>query len=164
MSEDIKARLRAVAEATGPNEARDIAFEAADYIEALEAENARLREALERIAAHGYGLQSLVEDGASDTEIADYWMSEVGRRRHIARAALHLDREALNPPPDLSTFHASMEGVVATVVEGHQPGLQTAFGGLGAVIKDRADLMRADRDQSGTVSLSHSVRPDREGE
>jgi hypothetical protein len=63
--------------------------EAADHIEALTAENERLREALKRIARFDVGLQSLIEDGADTPENrAKYYEGRVEYRRSIARAAL----------------------------------------------------------------------------
>lgn len=55
---------------------------------AEEAENARLRAALEQIAAPSFGLQGLVEDGASEHEISEYHASEWLRMQRIAREAL----------------------------------------------------------------------------
>jgi hypothetical protein len=63
--------------------------QASDRIEALTAENERLREALKRIARYDVGLQSLIEDGADTPENrAKYYEGRVEYRRSIARAAL----------------------------------------------------------------------------
>lgn len=50
--------------------------------------NTALVEALRRIAAPGHGLQGLLEDGASDAEIAEYWSKQALRFQSIAREAL----------------------------------------------------------------------------
>lgn len=47
-----------------------------------------LVEALRAITAPGYGLQGLLEDGASDAEVAEYWCKKAQRQQAIARAAL----------------------------------------------------------------------------
>lgn len=61
----------------------------ADRIEALTAENEKLREALREIARYDVGLQSLIEDGADTPENrAKYYERRVEYRRSIARAAL----------------------------------------------------------------------------
>ena len=52
----------------------------------------RLREALERIKANRYGLQSLIEDGADEKTIAEYWANTVMEYQQIARAALAGDK------------------------------------------------------------------------
>ena len=54
----------------------------------LTKDNERLREALERIKANRYGLQSLIEDGADEKTIAEYWANTVMEYQQIARAAL----------------------------------------------------------------------------
>jgi hypothetical protein len=60
-----------------------------DRLEALTAENERLREVLKRIARYDVGLQSLIEDGADTPENrAKYYEGRVEYRRSIARAAL----------------------------------------------------------------------------
>ena len=56
--------------------------------DALKAENARLREALEYIQKPQYGLQSIIEDGDSDEEIANYFCAWCRRYQDRARAAL----------------------------------------------------------------------------
>ena len=48
----------------------------------------RLRQALDRIKANRYGLQSLMEDGADEKAIAEYWANTVMEYQQIARAAL----------------------------------------------------------------------------
>ena len=68
--------------------ANDTAGAAIERTKELEAKLEKTMEALIKIAGHGYGLQGLLEDGASDSEIADYWMREVGRRQAIAKAIL----------------------------------------------------------------------------
>ena len=59
MTEDLAKRLRDVAEATGPNKARQIALDAADRIEELEAKLAKAVEELRTIRdtarAHAFG-------------------------------------------------------------------------------------------------------------
>ena len=63
--------------------------EAADRIEALTADKAKLHEELKRIARYDVGLQSLIEDGADTPENrAKYYEGRVEYRRSIARAAL----------------------------------------------------------------------------
>ena len=59
-----------------------------ERVRALEAENARLREALEYIQKPQYGLQSIIEDGDSDEEIANYFCAWCRRYQDRARAAL----------------------------------------------------------------------------
>jgi hypothetical protein len=57
--------------------------------EALQANYARMHEALKRIARYDVGLQSLIEDGADTPENrAKYYEGRVEYRRSIARAAL----------------------------------------------------------------------------
>jgi hypothetical protein len=51
-------------------------------------ERNELKAALERIAANRYGHQGLVEDGASDAEIASYYAQVVSELQRIARTAL----------------------------------------------------------------------------
>lgn len=51
-------------------------------------ENARLRKALEKIAGNRYGLQGLIEDGASDVDIAAFWSRECSIFQAAAREAL----------------------------------------------------------------------------
>ncbi len=56
--------------------------------DALKAENARLREALEYIRKPQYGLQGIIEDGDSDEERAAYFSGWCDRYQDRARAAL----------------------------------------------------------------------------
>jgi hypothetical protein len=53
-----------------------------------DAEIERLRAALQRVAMPGYGLQGLIEDGATDEEQHRYWVDRCGSMRAIARRAL----------------------------------------------------------------------------
>lgn len=60
----------------------------ADY-DVLTAENERLREALREIDCDDFGLQGLIEDGVyEETETSRYYASLVSWRRKRARAAL----------------------------------------------------------------------------
>jgi hypothetical protein len=60
-----------------------------DMIEALEAENARLREALRDIARDDVGLQNLIDDGVyEETETSRYYAQGISWRRKRAYAAL----------------------------------------------------------------------------
>ncbi len=59
----------------------------------LKASNAALVEALRKISAHSYGLQSLMEDYGSDPNsynyhAMNYWQTDANRLRSIARTAL----------------------------------------------------------------------------
>jgi len=59
-----------------------------ERVRALEAENARLREALEYIRKPQYGLQGIIEDGDSDEERAAYFSGWCDRYQDRARAAI----------------------------------------------------------------------------
>ena len=59
-----------------------------ERVKALEAENARLRDALEYIQKPQYGLQGIIEDGDSDEERANYFSAWCNRYQNRARAAL----------------------------------------------------------------------------
>ena len=73
-----------------------------DRIEALTAENERLREALKRIARYDVGLQSLIEDGVDTPENrAKYYEGRVEYRRSIARAALPETDETFTHPDNV---------------------------------------------------------------
>lgn len=48
-------------------------------------ERKRLTEVLEHIGRPGVGLQGLYEDGASDKEVADYWMNQLFMKQKLAR-------------------------------------------------------------------------------
>jgi hypothetical protein len=94
MTDEMNDLLQAVAAEWGQgsqehNIARDVCKLANKEIEALQADKAKLREALKRIARYDVGLQSLIEDGADTPENrAKYYEGRVEYRRSIARAAL----------------------------------------------------------------------------
>lgn len=50
-----------------------------------------LRDALKQISRRGCGLQGLIEDGASDEKIAEYWANNVHYRIQLAYKALEED-------------------------------------------------------------------------
>ena len=83
-----------IEELRAANERWAIAFKLAEEraksrIEALQADKAKLREALKRIARYDVGLQALIEDGEDTPENrAKYYEGRVEYRRSIARAAL----------------------------------------------------------------------------
>ena len=60
----------------------------AEIDKAKSAEIERLREALKRIKANRYGLQSLTENGADEKAIAEYWANTAMEYQQIARTAL----------------------------------------------------------------------------
>lgn len=60
----------------------------ADLVERYSRENERLREALKIISAPQYGLQELIEDGASEEEFTRYWMRLASSFASTARIAL----------------------------------------------------------------------------
>ena len=89
--EDAASRFMAMclAEAIGESKRRaDLCTPTEDRLQALEAENARLRDALEYIQKPQYGLQGIIEDGDSDEERANYFSAWCNRYQNRARSAL----------------------------------------------------------------------------
>jgi len=71
----------------------DIVTKADDALTAAQQEIARLREALERIAAHQYGLQNVADDHGHDTNSYNfhamkYWSELARHQQSAARKAL----------------------------------------------------------------------------
>jgi hypothetical protein len=81
----------------------DIKWQLRDYpaivahITALERREATAVGALREIAAHRYGLQGLLEDGASEEDIQQYWANLVFQLQSIARSALQAVEGGENP-------------------------------------------------------------------
>ena len=90
MSDDLVKRLRDVAEATGPNEARQVALDAADRIEELEAENKLHAESATIIHFQGvmYARDSMAD--AIWAEFKDRWE---GERKYALRQIVQWLRE-----------------------------------------------------------------------
>lgn len=88
--EDAASRFMAMclAEAIGESKRRADICTTDEQVQALEAENARLREALEYIQKPQYGLQGIIEDGDRDEERANYFSAWCRRYQDRARAAL----------------------------------------------------------------------------
>lgn len=89
-----EAQANTIEELRAANERWAIAFKQAeadanDRIEALQADKAKMCEALKQIARYDVGLQALIEDGADTPENrAKYYEGRVEYRRSIALAAL----------------------------------------------------------------------------
>jgi hypothetical protein len=102
-----EAQANTIEELRSANERQVIAFNLAEAyangrIEALQADKAKLHEALKRIARYDVGLQSLIEDGADTPENrAKYYEGRVEYRRSIARAALQETDETFTHPDNV---------------------------------------------------------------
>lgn len=77
-------------------------------LEAVQKENERLRESLRRISSPQYGLQGLIEDGASEGEITQYWANLASSFATTARIALR-NPTAATPDPDARAALLSTE-------------------------------------------------------
>lgn len=76
-------------------------------LEAVQKENERLRESLRRISSPQYGLQGLIEDGASEGEITQYWANLASSFATTARIALRNPTAATPDPDALAALHSA---------------------------------------------------------